>query len=140
MTREQWNKLDTTAQTIWDSLPKDKAKATILDRKPSNCTPHQPCYAANLHDMSAHDLLSSLSTGNSTGNTTETNTTSTGTNANDDDKDSKDSNPILTMLTQQQTSFVANQQDKKHPGNITRMMSTSNAKKPPSTVVIDGHT
>jgi hypothetical protein len=139
MTREQWNKLDTTAQTIWDSLP-DEAKTTILNRKLSNRTPHQPRYAANLHDMSAHDLLSSLSTGNYTGNTTETDTTSTGTNANDDNKDSKDSNPILTMLTQQQTSFAANQQDKKHPGDITRMMSTSNAKKPPSTVVIDGHT
>jgi hypothetical protein len=139
MTREQWNKLDTTAQTIWDSLP-DKAKATILDRKPSDRTPHRPHYAANLHDMSAHDLLSSLSSGNSNGNTTETDTTSTGTNANNDNKDSKDSNPILTMLTQQRTSFAANQQDKKHPGDITCMMSTSNAKKPPSTVSIDGHT
>jgi hypothetical protein len=39
MTREQWNKLDTTAQTIWDSLP-GKAKATIPDCKPSNNTPH----------------------------------------------------------------------------------------------------
>jgi hypothetical protein len=137
MTREQWNKLDTTAQTIWDSLPHE-AKATILNRKPSNRTPHRPRYAANLHDMSTHDLLSSLSTGNSTGNTTETDTTSTGTNANDDNRDSKDSNHILTMLTQQRTSFTANQQDKKHPGDITRMMSTSNAKKPPSTVLIDG--
>jgi hypothetical protein len=102
MTQKQWNKLDTTAQTIWDSLPVE-ARATILDRKPSNCTSHRPHYAANLHDMSAHDLLSSLSTRNSTGNTTETDTTSTGTNANGDNKDSKDSNPILTMLTQQRT-------------------------------------
>jgi hypothetical protein len=98
MTRDQWNKLDTPAQTIWDSLP-DEAKAIILDRKPSNCTPHRPRYAANLHEMSAHDLLSSLSTGS----TTETDTTSTDTNANEDNKDSKDSNPILTMLTQQRT-------------------------------------
>jgi hypothetical protein len=67
-----------------------------------------------------------------------TDTTSTDT----DTKDSttQDSNPILTMLTQQRTAFAANQQDKKHPGDITRMMSTSNAKKPPSSVVIDGHT
>jgi hypothetical protein len=135
MTRDQWNKLDTPAQTIWDSLP-DEAKAIILDRKPSNRTPHRPRYAANLHEMSAHDLLSSLSTGS----TTETDTTSTDANANDDNMDSKDSNPILTMLTQQQTSFAANQQDNKHPGDITRMMSTSNAKKPPPSVVIDGHT
>jgi hypothetical protein len=76
----------------------------------------------------------------STANTTETHTTSTGTNAHDDNKDSKDSNPILTMLTQQGTLFAANQQDKKHPGDITRMMPTSNARKPPSMVVIDGHT
>jgi hypothetical protein len=135
MTRDQWNKLDTPAQTIWDSLP-DEAKAIILDRKSSNRTPHRPRYAANLHEMSALDLLSSLSTGS----TTETDTTSTDTNANNDNKDSKDSSPILTMLTQQRTSFAANQQDNKHPGNITRMMSTSNAKNPPSSVVIDRHT
>jgi hypothetical protein len=135
MKRDQWNKLDTTAKTIWDSLP-DEAKAIILDRKPSNHTPHRPRYTANPYEMLAHDLLSSLFIGN----TTETNTTSTGTNANDNNKDSKDSNPILTMLTQQRTSFAANQQDKKHPGDITRMMSTSNDKKPPSLVVIDGNT
>jgi hypothetical protein len=135
MTRDQWNKLDTPAQTIWDSLP-DKAKAIILDRKPSNPTPHRSRYAVNLQEMSAHDLLSSLSIGS----ITETDTTSTDTNANDDNKDSKDSNPILTMLTQQRISFAANQQDNKHPNDITRMMSTSNAKKPPSLVVIDGHT
>jgi hypothetical protein len=116
MTRDQWNKLDTPAQTIWDSLP-DEAKAIILDRKSSNRTPHRPRHAANLHKISARDLLSSLSTGS----TTETDITSTDTNANDDNKDT-------------------NQQDNKHPGNITRMMSTSNAKKPPSSVVIDGHT
>jgi hypothetical protein len=136
MTRDQWNKLDTPpAQTIWDSLP-DEAKAIILDRKPSNRTPHRPRYAANLHEMSAHDLPSSLSTGSATA----ADTTSTDTNANDDNKDSKDSNPVLTMLTQQRTLFAANQQDNKHPGDVTRMMSTSNAKKPPSSVVIDGHT
>jgi hypothetical protein len=135
MTRDQWNKLDTSAQTIWDSLP-DEAKAIILDRKPSNHAPHQSRYAASLHEMSAHDLLCSLSTGSTIG----TDITSTDTNANNDNKDSKDNNPILTMLTQQRTSFAANQQDNKHPGDITRMMSTSNAKKPPSSVVVDGHT
>jgi hypothetical protein len=67
----------------------------------------------------------------------DTDTTSTDTH-NKDDKDSTASNPILTMLTQQRTSFTANQQDKKHPGDITRMMSKSNAKKPPSSVIIDG--
>jgi hypothetical protein len=136
MTRDRWNKLDNTAHTIWDLLP-DEAKAVILDLKPPhNCTPHRPRYAANLHEMSAHDLLSSLSMGSTTDGK-DTDTTSTDTH-NKDDKDSTASNPILTMLTQQRTSFTANQQDKKHPGDITRMMSKSNAKKPPSSVIIDG--
>jgi hypothetical protein len=135
MTRDQWNKLDGTAQTIQDTLT-NEAKAVILDRQPPpNCTPHRPCYAANLHDMSAHKLLSSLSMGSTPDLDTDkdTDTTSTGNNT-------KDSNPVLTMLTLQRTAFAANQQDKKHPGDITRMMSTSNAKKPPSSVVINGHT
>jgi hypothetical protein len=70
----------------------------------------------------------------------DTDTKSNDTHSKDND-DNKDNNPILALLTQQQrTSFTAKQQDKKHPGNITRMMLTSNAKQPPSSVVIDGHT
>jgi hypothetical protein len=138
MTREQWTKLDGPAQTIWDSLT-DEAKAIILDRKtpnnrPPNRTPHRPRYNANLHDMSAHDLLSSLSTGSlSDEKPSDTDNTSAET-------DSTKANPIIAMLTEQRTALAAKQQDTKHPGDITRMMSTTNAKQPPSTVVIDGHT
>jgi hypothetical protein len=32
-----------------------------------------------------------------------------------DGKDSKDIKPVLTMLTQQRTSFAANQKENKHP-------------------------
>jgi hypothetical protein len=77
MTREQWDKLDLDAQKIWDTLP-DGAKDTILDRKRP---PQRPRYKNNLHEMSAHDLLASLSLGNQTLET-HTEPTDSGSTAN----------------------------------------------------------
>jgi hypothetical protein len=148
-----------------DQFTEYRTSSQYMVRRTSNATPHtgpvhtlrsslndwkkgvkrdMTLYSSLKHDHQSdtwnRETKAVANTQGLTGNTTQTDTTSTGKNAYDNNKDSKDSNPILAMLTQQRTSFAANQQDKKHPGNITRMMSTSNAKKPPSTVIIDGHT
>jgi hypothetical protein len=136
MTRKQWDKLDPGAQTIWDSLP-DQAKDVILERKRPT---QRPRYKNNLHEMSAHDLLSSLSLeipSDSKASDITADTHDIGTITN---------NQILAMLTHRSGNQNdvkkppgGPSSDKKDPGDITRLMSPSNAKTPPASVVVDGH-
>jgi hypothetical protein len=136
MTREQWDKLDPNTQTIWDSLP-DQAKDIILEwRRPTQ----RLRYKNNLHDMSAHDLLSSLSL------ETPPDSKASDITADTHDIGTITNNQILAMLTHRSGNQNDAKKppggpssDKKHPGDITRLMSPSNAKTPTASVVVDGH-
>ena len=140
LSSDQWHRLSTDEQQIWDQLPQ-KAKAIILERRFDNRTsvahPPRP-RTANLHDISAYDYVMANLHDLRMGSDGDVNLTSQSTmdhvdsaeNNKTNDNFDPDESPILAHLTQRKEI---------PPGDLRRVLAKTmnHARKPPTKIIDD---